>query len=376
MPPPHIGIDAHALGTRAGGNETYMRCLLAALRPALDPAGAPRFTAFTHAAYAASPDVDFPLHSLPSESSYRRLLLDLPRLCRSLALDLVHVQYTAPLRRPCPYVVSVHDLVGLRLPETMPWAARLRLRHLTGLTVRGAAGIFTLTNAIRDDIIAQYGIPPERFALVQPWIDAEFFRPVRDPEALARLRARYRLPPEFILYLGQLQPRKNLTRLAEAVAALRTAGYPHQLVLAGKRAWLYQDMLAAIERHGLDDALHFTDYVEPADLPGLYSAASVFAYPSRYEGFGIPVLEALACGVPCVISRDPALTEVAGGAAIACDAEDPGALRAALEHAITDESARRRAAAAGPARAAAFTPQAMAAAALKGYEQALGNQGG
>lgn len=360
-----VGIDAHVLGTRAGGNETYMRALVRALAASAPDADISLFLNPDH----REPGLPFPAFPLSTHSSYKRMLYVLPRLCKQLRLDLVHIQYTAPLWRPCPYVVSLHDLVAFHFPETMPFLDRHRLRALARFTVRHAARIFVLTRAVQDDIRERFGVPEDRFDLVQPPVEPAF-RPVADPDILNRVREKYRLPSHFILYVGLIQPRKNLVRLAQAFARLRQRGYDHALVVVGKRAWLYAEAVDAIARLDIQDRLFFTDYVPREDLPALYAAADAFAYVSLYEGFGIPVLEALACGTPTLASTDPALVEVTGDAAHHVEPRDVEAIEHGLVHVLSDANFRERARREGPARAAQFTPQHMATAALQGYHRA------
>lgn len=364
-----IGIDAHVLGTRAGGNETYMRVLLEALRRHAPDA---EITAFVHAEMRAV-DLGFPTEPISTHSSYRRMLYALPLSCRRLGIDLVHVQYTGPLWAPCPFVVSLHDLVAFHLPETMPFGHRHRLRMMTRGTVRRAARIFVLTRAIQRDIAERFQVPEDRFDLVQPPVDPIFLdTPVVG--GVERVRTKYGLPERFLLYVGLIQPRKNLARLVQAFARLEAHGLPHKLVIAGRRAWLYDHLLETINKLHLDDRLVFTDYVDHEDLPALYRAADAFAYLSLYEGFGIPVLEALACGTPTVASADPALVEVAGGAALHADACDTDEIEAALVRALMDEGFRGQARVAGPVRAGEFTLARMASAAMEGYAKGLASK--
>lgn len=366
MPGFRIGIDAHVLGTRAGGNESYMRVLLEALRRYAPTAD---ITAFVHEEMCAT-DLGFSTHPIPTHSAYKRMLYALPLLSRRLGMDLIHVQYTGPLWSPCPFVVSLHDLVAFHLPETMPFADRHRLRLMTRGTVRRAARIYVLTRAIQRDIAERFHVPEDRFDLVQPPVDP-IYHGMPGEDAQKRVRAKYGLPERFIAYVGLIQPRKNLVRLVQAYSRLEAHGLPHKLVIAGRRAWLYDELLDTINGLGLDDRLVFTNYVDYEDMPTLYRAADAFAYISLYEGFGIPVLEALACGTPTVASTDPALIEVAGGAALHVDAYDVDAIEAALVRALTDEEFRNKARAAGPARAGEFTFERMAAAAMEGYRKGL-----
>ena len=364
-----IGIDAHALGTGAGGNETYMRDLLHALSQQQQPHD---ITAIT----GPSPSDEvrraacFPVHALPSDSSYLRVPFHLPRAAKQLQLDLLHVQYNAPPICPCPYVVSLHDIVWTRFPESLPASVRYRLQWLVPSTLRKARRILVLTNAMRDEIADYYHVPLAKFDIVQPSCDPLFTR-VTDSERVAAVREKYTLPSEFLLYIGAIQPRKNIVRLCQAVAKLHARSIDIPLVIVGKQAWLVGEMLAQIKALALGDRLQFTGYVDRNDLPVLLSASSAFAYVSRYEGFGIPVLEALACGVPTVISDDPALREVAGTCAVSAAAGDVDGIADALERALGDDTLRARLQVEGPRRASQFSLAKMGSSALSAYASAI-----
>jgi len=362
-----IGIDAHAIGSRAGGNETYMRELLFALREA-----APRRDVVVYAQRGVSPTMlaGWPVVPLPSTSSLLRVPITLPRAVQRSGADLLHVQFNAPPVCPCPFVVSVHDIGWVTYPEFFTPTMRSRLALLTPGTLRRARRVFALTEAIAREIAETYGTPIERIDVVSPAVDP-VFRPDHAEGAVAAVKRRYHLPDEFVLYTGALQPRKNLTRLATAFARLAKRGLPHTLVIAGRRAWLHKGMLEDIERLELGDRIHFTGYVEQADLPCLYAAASAFVYVSIYEGFGLPVLEALASGTPVLASSIAAIQEVAGSAAAYCHPLDVDDMEHTLERVLTDPGLRTSLRAAGPKRAARFTRKAMANAALEGYRRAL-----
>ena len=365
-----IGIDAHVLGTRAGGNETYMNNLLRALQQHPPPFD---ISAFVGVDQENAVRQQYGIQTIPLtvHSSYLRVPLVLPWLCRREKIDLLHVQYTAPPVSSCPYIVSLHDIVSFKYPDSMPFLDRNRLRLLTGHTVRHARRIWVLTEAMRDEISDYFHIDPNKFDLVQPVPDPAFV-PVVDTEHLQAVRARYGLPGHYILFLGLLQPRKNLLRLAQAFKQLRDQGLEHVLVVVGKKAWLYGPMLQEIEALELGDSLIFTGYAEHADLPALFSGADCFAYVSLYEGFGIPVLEALACGTPVLASQDPALREVTGGAAVHVDARSVDAIAAGLRTVLEDEALRKNLRDKGLTRARAFTLEGMAHAAISGYQKALG----
>ena len=362
-----IGIDAHAIGSGAGGNETYMRELVTAL--AESQAG-DEFIGLLDHGETWSPGGAVSMQSIPQVPAWLRVPLILPWVARRGGFDLLHTQYVAPFWCPCPSVVSVHDIGWVRFPEFFPPLLRRRLALLTPGTLRRAARIFVLTEAIRTEIAEVYGVPHDKMDVVSPGVDPRFFEHANEAE-LHRVRVKHGLPERFVLYVGAVQPRKNLVRLARAFAKLREQGAPQALVVTGERTWLYREVLATIESLGLNDRLVFTGYVDSADLPTLIQAADAFAYVSLYEGFGLPVLESMASGTPCVVSTDPAISEVARDAAYACDPLDEDAIQRALTAVLTDDDVRNRLRTAGPERALNFTRQAMAEAALAGYRKAF-----
>jgi len=214
-----------------------------------------------------------------------------------------------------------------------------------------------------------YGVSPDRIDVVPNAVDP-MYKPVDDPAESDGIRKRYGLDGPFILYVGALQPRKNLVRLATAFQRLQKRGLPHKLVFTGKATY-YGPIAEQIHALNLGDRLVFTGYVDAAELPRLMAAADAFAYVSLYEGFGIPVVEALSCGTPALISTDPALCEISGGLAHAVDPLDVDAIEAGLLRVITDEALRTRVRSEGPARARFYSPENMARSALKGYQTAM-----
>lgn len=362
-----IGIDAHYLGQRAGGNETHVRHLLHGLRACYPTED---LRVYLHPDAGVDSVEDFPASPIPVRSSYLRVPLALPWLTHRDKLDLLHVQYTAPPIMTRPYVVTMHDAVAFRFPESLPLADRHRLRLLSRNTLRRARRVFTVTEAMRRELSENFDLDPARIDVTPNALGTEM-RPVADTAVLDRARERYGLPERFILYVGQLQPRKNLARLVEAYAALAEQGLPHDLVITGKPAWLTSDTFRAARQSKLRDRIRFTDYVAQEDLPALYTLADVFAFVSLYEGFGIPVIEALACGTPVLASTDPALTEVAGGGALHVDPVDTTAIASALARLCDDAALRARLVEQGQPHARRYTPEALGRAALAGYRNAL-----
>ena len=260
-------------------------------------------------------------------------------------------------------LVTVHDLTFLRVPDAADPRLRAFLTRAVPRAVARADHILADSAHTRLDLTDLLHVPPDKVSVVYPGV-APRFRRVDDPTALAAARARYGLDGPFILGLGTLEPRKNLARLIEAFARLPAQGLPHTLALAGGRGWLYNPIFEQVERLGVKDRTRFLGYVADDDLPALYSLADAFAFPSLYEGFGLPPLEALACGTPTVVSDASSLPEVVGEAALQVAPTDVAGLAEALVRLVTDEALRARLRAAGPVQAARFS-WATAAQALK-----------
>jgi glycosyltransferase involved in cell wall biosynthesis len=230
---------------------------------------------------------------------------------------------------------------------------RLTVRH----SARRAARILSLSEHTRHDIIETYGISPERVKAI-PIAAADHFRTVTDSRELQRVRHTYGIHGEYILSVGSIQPRKNLARLVQAYALLRgdgPTGKLPKLVLVGKCAWLYDETLRVIEKTGVKDAVVLTGYVPEPDLPALYSEALCFVYPSYFEGFGLPPLEAMKCGAPVIVGNQTSLPEVVGEAALKVDPFDVAALAGAMQQLINNSTIREELRSKGKERAGAFS---------------------
>jgi glycosyltransferase involved in cell wall biosynthesis len=303
--------------------------------------------------------------------AYKTLWMNVavPRVARALKLDLYHfTNNVGPLRFGPPYVVTIHDLSTRLLPETHP--LRRRLMHSLHLvpTARHARRVITSSNGSAKDIVDLLGVPRERIDVIPLAADAQF-RPVEDVDLLARARRRYRLDGPFVLYVGNIEPRKNLVRLVEAFARVRAPGVT--LALAGGLAWMSQSTTERIRALGLEHRVRLLGYVPDEDLPALYSAAEVFAYPSLLEGFGLPVLEAMACGTPVITSTAASLVEIADGAARLVDPHSIGDIARALADLLASGDERARLAAAGLARARQYSWEETARRTLDSYRRAL-----
>lgn len=276
----------------------------------------------------------------------------LPGVLRRLRADLLHAPaFIGPLISPYPQVITLHDLSFFRHPAFFKRANRLYLRAMTPLACRRAAAVIAVSEFTAREAVALLGVASERVHVITHGVDPRF-RPL-PPAEVARFRTAQGLPERFILHMGTLEPRKNLVRLVQAFAQGAPADV--HLVLAGGRGWLYETIFAEVARLDVQDRVHFPGYV-PAETQALwYNAAELFAYVSIYEGFGLPVLEALACGAPTLTSATTALPEAAGDAALTVPPDDVAAIADGLARLLADAALRADLRARGLAHAARFS---------------------
>ena len=358
-----IGIDAsRATIARRTGTETYSRNLIRAL---IGLGSGHRFRLYTNGAAQVPGTGDLRSLEVPGTliANVEIRSIPFPRLWTHVRLsaemlmhppDVLFVPaHVLPLIHPRRSVVTVHDLGYLHYPEAHRAADRHYLDWSTRWNGRQATAVLADSQATKDDLVRAYGVDPGRVHVVYLGRD-EAFGPVRDVNRLAQTRDRYGVSGRYLLYVGTLQPRKNLARVIDAFA--RLTGDPAlaptlpdmQLVLAGKRGWLYDDLFAQVTRLGLASRVLFPGYIEEGDLPALLSGALALVFPSLYEGFGIPVLEAGACGVPVITSNTSSLPEVAGdpsagsgqAAALLVDPHDVDAIADAMFRIATDAELR------------------------------------
>jgi glycosyltransferase involved in cell wall biosynthesis len=298
----------------------------------------------------------------------------LPGALRALRPHLCHYTNSiGPLWSPCPYVVTIHDMTLSLLPGYHPWRKQLLVRPIVALVARRARQIITVSEHARQDVIRVLRVPAERVSVTLE-AAASCFAPA-SAEERERVRAAHGIEGPYVLYVGTLEPRKNLPRLVRAWHALRRAGkIPHRLVMVGARGWQDGPIFETVRALGCEDAITFTGYVPQADLPAIYSAADAFVFPSLSEGFGLPVVEAMACGTPVLISSAPALMEVAGGAALEVDAGSHRSICDGLERLLTDDALRAALRERGLARAAALSWEQTARQTLQVYRAALAAQ--
>ncbi len=278
-------------------------------------------------------------------------------------------EHLLPPFRHVPTVLTVHDLIYHLFPEHHKPLNYYYLNLTMPLYCRRADAIIAVSQSTRSDLIAHYGIDPGKVSVVYE-AAAPHFRPA-SAQHVARVRAGYDLPERFVLHVGTLEPRKNLSRLVDAFCVLRRDVPDARLVLVGAKGWLYEGFFRRLEDLGLQDSVQLLGYVPDADLPAVYSAATVCVLPSVYEGFGLPVLEAMACGVPVACSRAASLPEVGGEAVRYFDPLDSDDMAAALRDVWHDEELRHEMAQQGLAQAARFSWSRAAVETLAVYSRLL-----
>ncbi len=277
--------------------------------------------------------------------------------------------YVMPYRPDLPTLLTFYDVIPLKYPQSVPTRARLFFRLAASLALRAADRVAAISEAARTDLVNSFSIPASKIS-VTPLAAGPEYRPQPASE-VGRVRQKYRLPDQFLLYLGINKPHKNLPALIDAYAQISSRHAP-RLVIAGAWDHRYPQARERAARHQLDEAVQFLGPIVERDLPSLYSAATVFVFPSLYEGFGLPVLEAMACGTPVACSNTASLTEVTGEAALLFDPHSIAEIRDAMVELIEDARQRTRRSEQGQARASRYSWQATAAATLHCYRQLLG----
>jgi glycosyltransferase involved in cell wall biosynthesis len=355
------GVGVYAAGliealTRLDGRDEYTVIANRGFRP---PAPGPR-VAMTRLSLE-----DHPLGDLWEQ-------FVLPAYLRRNGFDIYHSPtFHGPfVFKGAKTIVTVHDLVTFLFPETQPRAFAAYSRFMTRAAVRASSGVIVPSESTRRDLVRLLKADEGRIHVV-PYAHGGFFAPVKNPSMLLGVRERFGLPERFVLFVGSLEPRKNAVMLVKAYSAIRRDGIPHKLVICGGAGWLNEKerVLKAVADEGLGADVLFTGYVRDELMPAIYSMAEVFVYPSLYEGFGFPVLEAMACGCPVVASNVSSIPEVAGDAALLVGPADLSGLKDAVSRVLTDGGLRGRLIEAGLRRAREFSWEKTARETVRVYEK-------
>lgn len=366
-----IVIDACCLGRRKTGNETYVRGLLSGLEELITAAGGSDlvrsfdFHVITTSAHTGKRQPCFKWHDIPLGNFLTRNFVTIPKLLQEKRAALFHASYwTKFWDQPCPSLLMVHDLSFVSFPQGFHKHEQIVYSWLVRKCADTARHLVTVSEFSKQELMVQWNIPSEKITVTYDGIDSDF-HPAPPPPTPASSRP-------YILYVGNLHPRKNLVRLIEAFVRLKTQKHiPHSLKIVGQAAWMSDSVFATVRERNLENAVEFTGYVEQSKLVSLYQQAAVTVYPSLYEGFGLPPLEAMACGSPVVTSNSTSLPEVTKGAAVLVNPSSSSDIARGILSILDDNVLRERLIARGPARAAQFTWRGCAEQTLQAYQSAL-----
>jgi glycosyltransferase involved in cell wall biosynthesis len=373
---PHFVLDARTATPHFPGIGRYVTNLAWAMTPLLAPDE--RLTILHDPAHRLPIETSASVQILPVAASPFSLAqqIELPRLLHSVGADLYHSAYfLMPYAPGAPTLLTVYDLIPLLFPRQSTLRARLLARWANRLALRASQRVIAISNATRGDFLAHFHLPADKIQAIPLAADPAFHP--RSRETVAAARAHYGLPERYLLYLGSNKPHKNLVRLVEGWARLQPrspvplAGQSMPLVVAGAWDEHYPEARHRAAALSLEGQVRWLGPVPETDLPALYSGALVFVFPSLYEGFGLPVLEAMACGAPVVCANSSSLPEVAGDAALLIDPLDPQDLERALLLALEDEGLRQKMREKGLKRAQSFSWLHTAQRSLEEYRTSL-----
>jgi glycosyltransferase involved in cell wall biosynthesis len=365
-----FSVDAHAIGCHLTGNEVYIRNLLHQFSRLDDEND--------FVAYLSKPSAELDIPERfqrrhVSSNPFIRLGFDLPKRVREDRPDLLHVQYTSPVSCSVPLVVSVHDVSYLEHPQYFTRFRAMQLKLTVKRSVHAAARVLTPSEFSRDAILRHYAID-ERKVVVIPNAAASVFRPIERQVAAASVERKFGIHEPFVLMVGDLQPRKNHLGLLNAFEDVMRA-FPqlrHRLVFVGKETWYSKELHRAVSASSVADRVTFTGFVEDADLLHFYGACDLVVFPSFYEGFGLPILEGMACARAVICSNVTAMPEVADGAAILFDPTSTTEIARAVSDVLLDSELRMRLERLGTQRAAQFSWEQAARRTLDVYHEVAG----
>lgn len=356
-----IGIDAHHIGGQRTGTETYVYNLVKNLA-LLEPNG-DRYAIYLNAQQTVGgleSKPNFEARRLPVSPGALRYALFYPAQSWSKCFDAFHAQFTLPPSLRGRTVLTVYDLSYERFPQFFRRKIVAQMKLLVPWSCRRADQIITISESSKSDLVEIYKLDPNLISVTYPG-PPDHCKPMDSIQAKDHIRKSYGIDGPFILYVGNVEPRKNLPRLLDAFAQLkRKQRIEHKLVIVGQKAWLFNPVLERITKEGLAGEVVLTGYVPSSELPLFYNAASFMIYPSIYEGFGLPVIEAMACGTPVVTSVGSSLEEIARDAALLVDPYSVESIACAMDRLANDSDLQLRLRSASLLRAAKFSFRKMA----------------
>lgn len=365
-----IGINAHLLaaepGYRRAGIHQYIYQVLRHLPPQYE------YVVFTqYRERLGGPTLRVVPSRWPTQRRLVRILWEQaawPLLARQQQVDLLHsMAFVLPAMLPAPAVVTVYDLSFMYYPHSFPRLQQWYLRWQTAQACRRARRIIVISQASGQDVQRFFGVPPQHIDVITPGVDEMYAPPA--PQAVAAFRQRRQLPPRFVLHVGTLQPRKNIPLLLEAFARLPLPQV--HLVLVGGKGWLYEEIFARVMALGLQERVHFAGYVPDEELPLWYGAAELLALPSLYEGFGLPLVEAMACGCPVLAANVSSLPQAAGEAGLRLPPDDAEAWAEGMTAVLQDAALRATMVAKGLVQARQFSWERAGVETAVSYQRAL-----
>ncbi|MBI5650018.1 MAG: glycosyltransferase family 4 protein [Chloroflexi bacterium] len=327
-------------------------------------------------ALRALPRATIPLDARPYRlSAWLAHALNVPMDRAFPRADLFHAtEHLLPRFKNTKTVFTLHDLIFQFFPAYHLPLNKWFLTNAMPHFLKRADAIIAVSEWTKRDAIRLYNLPPEKITVIYEAADPAL-KPVNDPGIIANARARYANNQPFVFFVSTIEPRKNIRALVDALKILRARGFPQRLLIAGRKGWLYQPTFDHVKQTGMEDLVSFLDFVPDVDLRALYAACDAFVFPSLYEGFGLPSLEALSCGAPVVCANNSSLPEVVGDAAVLIDPHDPGDIARAVERVITDRAWRAELRTRGFAQAAKFSWERAARETLAVYDQVNSRRG-
>lgn len=370
-----IGIDATALPPQPVGAGNYIIQLIRALAGLT---GEDELVIFAEQKGPALIDLpgssDLEWKIIPDRRPGARLIWEqtlFSRLIREADIDVLHsMHYTRPISLSCASVVTFHDMTFFLYPELHTLPKRIYFPLAIKSSARRADFVISVSESTRQDAIRLLNLSPDRVITIPHGVDP-LFRPIDDLDSETRVSSKYQLPDKFILYVGLIEPRKNLPALISAYKKLVDEGTGHSLVLGGRFGWMFDEVLKQIEKLNLTDNVILPGYFAQEDLPMVYNLSDLFVYPTLYEGFGLPVLEAMACGIPVITTDISSIPEIVEEAGLLVPPDEVEPLFQGMKKVLSDEDLRIELARRGIDQAAKFSWERTAKSTLKVYRQAI-----